>query len=82
VRLFNFADKIEGGQVMNICIIVHSKTGTTMSFGEHIADILCKSGHTVAYSGANWTVIPDETGHQFRMKVDTRSGGNWTPIPA
>ncbi len=34
-----------------------------------------------AYSGANWTVIPAESGHRFRVKLDTNSGGNWTPIP-
>jgi len=26
-------------------------------------------------SGANWTVIPDQTGQRFRRKLDTDSGG-------
>ena len=34
-----------------------------------------------AYFGANWTVIPAESGHRIRVKLDTNSGGNWTPIP-
>lgn len=31
--------------------------------------------------GANWTVIPAESGHLFRVKLDSDSGGNWTLIP-
>ena len=38
-------------------------------------------GANTAYFGANWTVIPTESGHRFRVKLDTNSGGNWTPIP-
>ena len=25
--------------------------------------------------------IPEQTGHRFRPKLDSDSGGNWTPIP-
>jgi len=28
-----------------------------------------------AYSGGTWTPIPVETGHRFRRKLDTHSGG-------
>ncbi len=34
-----------------------------------------------AYSGPNWTPIPDQTGQSFRLKLDTDSGANWTLIP-
>jgi hypothetical protein len=34
-----------------------------------------------AYSGRNWTPIPEQTGHGFRLKLDTDSGANWTRIP-
>lgn len=35
-----------------------------------------------AYSGPNWTPIPEQTGHPFRGKLDSDSGANWTLIPA
>lgn len=34
-----------------------------------------------AYSGPNWTPIPEQTGHAFRFKLDSDSGANWTLIP-
>jgi hypothetical protein len=33
------------------------------------------------YSGRNWTAIPEQTGQSFRLKLDSDSGANWTPIP-
>lgn len=35
----------------------------------------------LAYSGPNWSPIPVQTGHPFRLKLDTDSGANWTVIP-
>jgi len=34
---------------MNVCLMVHSKTGTTLKFGKQIAAALEKEGHTVAF---------------------------------
>lgn len=34
-----------------------------------------------AYSTANWTPIPSQTGHPFHGKLDSQSSANWTPIP-
>ena len=28
-----------------------------------------------------WVRIPAQTGHRFRSKLDSHSGGNWTVIP-
>lgn len=34
-----------------------------------------------AYSTANWTPIPRQTGHLFHGKLDTHSAPNWTASP-
>lgn len=36
---------------------------------------------STAYSTANWTPIPPQTGHPFHGKLDSQSSANWTPIP-
>lgn len=34
----------------------------------------CQPENMSAYFGANWTVIPAESGHTFRVKLDIHSG--------
>jgi predicted RNase H-like HicB family nuclease len=45
-----------------------------LEFNRHEA--LEAAGDEFAYSGANWTLIPAQTDHPFRSKLDTDSGPN------
>lgn len=75
------AGRFYGGRVLGLlCKISLSPDVCVSQTEEQFARFGAKS-LLVAYSTANWTPIPRQTGHPFHGKLDSQSSANWTPIP-
>jgi len=70
-------------RILPVLLIVSVITFLTSCITTNVKDYTDRdyNGYQIAYSGPNWTLIPEQTGHPFRLKLDTDSGANWTVIP-